>query len=85
MIDPIDPRLTQGLTASERYDVHRLWRALSAGNPRPTRRDLLRWSTIAAGAVATANEGIVTAAPRRAPPPWAGRTGRARGRDHGPL
>ena len=36
----IDPRLEQELTAPERRDLHRLWRALSAGNPRPTRRDL---------------------------------------------
>src|ERR687893_2703635 len=63
----MDPRFEQGLTAPERRDLHRLWRALSAGNPRPTRRDLLRWSAIAAGAVATANQGIVSAAPRRAP------------------
>ena len=63
----IDPQLEQGLSAPERHDLHRLWRALSAGNPRPTRRDLLRWSTIAAGAVATANQGIISAAPRRAP------------------
>ena len=62
----IDPRLEQGLTAPERRDLHRLWRALRAGNPRPTRRDLLRWSATA-GAVATANQGIVSAAPRRAP------------------
>src|SRR5918995_5949275 len=62
----MDLRLEQGLTASERHDLHRLWRALSAGNPRPTRRDVLRWSTIAAGAVATVNQGIISAAPRRA-------------------
>src|SRR5918998_1885383 len=60
----MDPRLEQGLAAPERRDLHRLWRALSAGNPHPTRRDVLRWSAIAAGAVATANQGIVSAAPR---------------------
>ena len=63
----MDPRLEQGLTAPERRDLHRLWRALSAGNPHPTRRDLLRWSAVAAGAVTTANQGIVSAAPLRAP------------------
>ena len=63
----IDPRMEQGLTASERHDLHRLWRALRAGNPCPTRRDVLRWSAIAAGAVATAQQGIVSGAPRRAP------------------
>jgi oligopeptide transport system substrate-binding protein len=63
----MDPRLEQGLSAPERRDLHRLWRALSAGNPRPTRRELLRWSAIAAGAVATANQGIVSATPARAP------------------
>src|SRR5918994_1053619 len=63
----MDPRLEQGLTATERRDLHRLWRALSAGHPHPTRRDLLRWSAVAAGAVATANQGIVSAAPLRAP------------------
>src|SRR3954451_3536030 len=63
----MDRRLEQGLSASERRDLHRLWGALSAGNPRPTRRDLLRWSAIAAGAVATAKQGIVAAAPQRVP------------------
>ena len=63
----LDPQLEQGLTPHERCDLHRLWRALGAGNPRPTRRDLLRWSAIAAGAVATANHGIVSAAPPQAP------------------
>jgi oligopeptide transport system substrate-binding protein len=60
----MDPRMEQGLAAPERRNLHRLWRALSAGNPRPTRRDVLRWSAIAAGAVATANQGIASAAPR---------------------
>src|SRR5918999_4476574 len=60
----MEPQLEQGLTASERQDLHRLWRALRAGNPSPTRRDVLRWSAIAAGAVVTANQGIVSAAPR---------------------
>jgi oligopeptide transport system substrate-binding protein len=63
----LDPRLEQGLSAPQRRDLHRLWGALSAGNPCPTRRDLLRWSAIAAGAVATAHQGIVSAAPLRSP------------------
>src|SRR3954468_13430709 len=41
--------------------------ALSASTPHPTRRDLLRWSAILAGAVATQREGIVTAAPLTSP------------------
>ena len=80
----IDPRLEQGLTASERRDLHRLWRALSAGNPRPTRRDVLRWSAIAAGAVATANQNRLGRT-ARAELAAAGRAGRGRGRDHGAL
>jgi oligopeptide transport system substrate-binding protein len=62
----MDPRLEQGLAPREREELHRLWRALGASTPRPTRRDVLRWSTIAAGAVATARHGIVSAAPARA-------------------
>ena len=58
-----DRQLKQDLTPKERRDLVRLWRALSAGNPHPTRRDLLRWSAIATGAIATANQGIVSAAP----------------------
>ncbi len=64
----VDRRLERDLSPRERHDLNRLWRALRAGNPRPTRRDLLRWSTIAADAVASANEGILSAAPRQAPP-----------------
>src|SRR4051794_39333821 len=60
----VDRQLEQSVTVPERRDLNRLWRALTAGNPRPTRRDLLRWSAITAGAVATANQGIVVAAPR---------------------
>jgi len=60
----VDRQLEQSVTVPERRDLNRLWRALTAGNPRPTRRDLLRWSAITAGAVATANQGIAAAAPR---------------------
>jgi oligopeptide transport system substrate-binding protein len=63
----LDAQLENDLSPRERGDLRRLWRALSAGNPRASRRDVLRWSTIAAGAVATARHGIVTAAPARAP------------------
>ena len=63
----VDTRLEKNLMPRERRDLDRLRRALSAGSPRPTRRDILRWSAIAAGAVATANQGIAAAAPRQAP------------------
>ena len=48
-------------------ELTRLWQALSVGTARPSRRDVLRWSAIAAGAVATARYGIAAAAPSRAP------------------
>jgi oligopeptide transport system substrate-binding protein len=63
----IDSRLERGLPTDQRRELQRLWSALSLSTPRPTRRDLLRWSAIAAGAVVTARDGIVTAAPARAP------------------
>jgi ABC-type transport system substrate-binding protein len=63
----IDPHLEQGLAPGEREDLRRLWRALARGTPRPTRRDLLRWSSIAAGAVATARQGIADSAAAAAP------------------
>jgi oligopeptide transport system substrate-binding protein len=59
----IDPRLEQGLAPAERSELRRLWRAFTVSAPRPTRRDILRWSAITAGAVATARHGIATAAP----------------------
>jgi ABC-type transport system substrate-binding protein len=62
----IDSRLTQDLSPVERHDLHRFWQALSASSATPTRRELLRWSALAAGAVATARGGIVTAAPASA-------------------
>jgi ABC-type transport system substrate-binding protein len=63
----IDPRLEQDLTPQERADLRRLWQTLGAATPSPTRRDFLRWSAITAGALATAQYGIATAAPNRAP------------------
>ena len=82
----IDPRLEQGLTASERRDLHRLWRALSAGNPRPTRRDLPALVGDRGGRRGYREPGNRlgrTAA--RATLAAAGRAGRGRGRDHGAL
>ncbi|MCA9880160.1 MAG: hypothetical protein KC442_20340, partial [Thermomicrobiales bacterium] len=61
-----DPNLERGLAPRERAGLQRLWRALSGTSARPTRRDLLRWSAIAAGAVVTAREGILTTAAPRA-------------------
>jgi oligopeptide transport system substrate-binding protein len=49
----------------ERDDLQRLSRALRASTPQPTRRDVLRWSAITAGAVAIARQGLVAAAPAR--------------------
>jgi oligopeptide transport system substrate-binding protein len=63
----LDARFVNDVSPRERGELRRLWRALSAGNPRANRRDVLRWAAIAAGAVATARQGIVTAAPARAP------------------
>lgn len=62
----LDSRLMQDLSPRERRDLHRFWEALSSGAAQPTRRDLMRWSALAAGAVATARHGIVAAAPARA-------------------
>ena len=62
-----DSRLEPSFMPRAHDELQHLWRALRAGNPRPTRRDMLRWSAIAAGAVATARHGIVEAAPQRLP------------------
>lgn len=53
-----DDRLGQPLSETERTERDRLWRTLRGSSAAPTRRDLLRWSTIAAGAVATARLGV---------------------------
>ena len=45
------------LTAQERADLDRLWHTLRGNARHVTRRDLLRWSAIAVGAVATARVG----------------------------
>jgi oligopeptide transport system substrate-binding protein len=63
----MDSRLERGLAPQERTEARRLWQTLNASTPRPTRRDLLRWSAITAGAFTTAHQGIVTAAPARTP------------------
>lgn len=71
-----DPRLGptgQTLTVRERAELDRLRRTLreSLGGRLASRRDLLRWSAIAAGAVATARGGVLPAsAARRAVPAW---------------
>ena len=59
-----DSKLERGLALQERADLNRLWTALSSTAVRPSRRDFLRWSAIAAGAVVTAREGVLTAAPQ---------------------
>ena len=57
----LDGQLEQRLSPRERRDLNRLWNALRAGNPPPTRRDLLRWSAIVAGAVAFQRDGMAGA------------------------
>lgn len=61
----IDPRLERGLDQRARIDLSRLWSVLTNSTAQPTRRDILRWSTIAAGAVASNRTGFVAAAPAR--------------------
>ena len=56
-----DVRLGNSRGQTERTELDRLWRTLRGTTASPTRRDLLRWSTIAAGAVATARFGIGSA------------------------
>lgn len=63
----LDARVVKDVSPRLHGDLDPLWRALSAANPRGNRRDVMRWSAIAAGAVATARDGIVTAAPARTP------------------
>jgi oligopeptide transport system substrate-binding protein len=58
-------RTPASATSPERESLRRLHAALRAATPHPTRRDLLRWSAVISGAVATARFGIVEAAPRR--------------------
>jgi len=45
-------------TLAERAELGEFWRALRETTPRPTRRDLLRWTALAAGALATARVGL---------------------------
>jgi oligopeptide transport system substrate-binding protein len=63
----IDPRLERALNRRSRHDLTRLWTALTSSAVQPNRRDFLRWSAIAAGAVAYARTGIASAAPVRVP------------------
>lgn len=63
----IDPRLERDLDRRSRHDLKRLWTALTNSNAQPNRRDVLRWSAIAAGAVASARIGLAAASPRRVP------------------
>ncbi|MCA9861536.1 MAG: peptide ABC transporter substrate-binding protein [Thermomicrobiales bacterium] len=57
-------KLARGLAPDEHADLDRLWKALSTTSAMPSRRDFLRWSAIAAGAVVTAREGILSTRPR---------------------
>ncbi|MFT4036648.1 MAG: peptide ABC transporter substrate-binding protein [Thermomicrobiales bacterium] len=61
----LDPNLRRSLAPDEQSDLQRLWHALRGTTAKPTRRDLLRWSAITAGAVATARGGLLTAAAPR--------------------
>jgi oligopeptide transport system substrate-binding protein len=55
------------ITARERREADRLWRTLRRGSSSASRRDLLRWSAITAGALATSRRGgVASAAPRSA-------------------
>ena len=62
-----EDRPGQFMSPKERADLDQLRRTLRGDVGRPSRRDLLRWSAIAAGAVATARHGVgpAQAAPRR--------------------
>lgn len=61
----IDRRLERGLDRQSRGDLSRLWNALATSPIQPTRRDVLRWTSIATGAIASARFGISSAAPAR--------------------
>lgn len=58
-------RMDDDANVGDHEELRRLARSLRAATPRPTRRDLLRWSAITAGAVATARAGVIEAAPAR--------------------
>ena len=64
-----DHRHDDRLSQRERTDLDTLWRTLRCTSKSTTRRDLLRWSAITAGAVATARLGVgeAAAAPRTIP------------------
>lgn len=44
---------------AERRELDQLWNTLRSSCPNPTRRDLMRWSAIVSGAVATARFGVL--------------------------
>jgi len=62
-------------TETERAELTQLWQTLRCSAPRPTRRDLMRWSAITAGALATARlgRGVTLAGPGGASRPTARR------------
>jgi oligopeptide transport system substrate-binding protein len=65
MAEPTGPELTN-LTPWERRELDEFVETMRQTSPRVSRRDLLRWSAVAAGAVATARfgAGTVAASPR---------------------
>ena len=63
-----DGRRPARLSPRERAELGRYRRALTDATPSPTRRDLLRWGALAAGAVATARLGIGPGVPAGAAP-----------------
>ncbi len=61
-------RIGRRLTRRQQADLNESEHPLRAGSPGPTRRDLLRWSALTAGAVATARFGIGAGSPAVAAP-----------------
>jgi ABC-type transport system substrate-binding protein len=56
------------LTVQERRELDQLVQTFRETSPKGSRRDLLRWSAIAAGALATARLGVASAAPSATSP-----------------
>src|SRR4051794_15086193 len=56
-----DPNRAVRATASERAELDDLIQTFRATTPRGSRRDLLRWGAVAAGALATARLGVSSA------------------------
>lgn len=68
----VQGRQSPALTERERTDGDRLWQTLRRGSVGATRRDLLRWSAITAGALAASRSGSLNGfapASARAPSP----------------